>query len=269
MNLTASDLAVRYPGAAAPALDGVSLRVEPGRLLAVVGPNGSGKTTLVNALLGLVPLERGTSRLDNKPVTEWRRGSLAKVVGVVAQREEVVFPLTVTQTVMLGRYPHLGPLAPIGFQDREATLRALRRCDIEPLAERRVDTLSGGEWQRVRVARALAQQPRILVLDEPTASLDVRHEMELFELVRTLVADGLAGLVITHELNLAARFADRIVLLNRGKVVADGAPLEVLRREILTDVFAWPVAVTTWSDGSPQVIPLRVGETPPAQGPAR
>ncbi len=263
MILAARELSVRYPGAAGRALDGVSLRVEPGRLVAVTGPNGSGKTTLVNALLGLIPLEGGKALLDGKPVTDWRRGPLARVVGVVPQREEVVFPLTVTQTVMLGRYPYLGPLAPIGYHDREATLRALRRCDIEPLAERRVDTLSGGEWQRVRVARALAQQPRILVLDEPTSSLDVRHEMELFELVRTLVKDGLAGLVITHELNLAARFADRILLLDRGRVVADGAPAEVFRRDTLTQVFGWPVAVTTWRDGSPQVVPLRAGEAPP------
>jgi len=262
--LAARDLSVRYPGVSGRALDGVSLRVEPGRLLAVTGPNGSGKTTLINALLGLVPPEGGSAELDGKPVGGWRRGSLAKVVGVVVQREEVVFPLTVWQTVMLGRYAHLGPLAPIGFHDREATLRALRRCDIEPLAERRVDTLSGGEWQRVRLARALAQQPRILVLDEPTASLDVRHEMELFELIRTLVADGLAGLVVTHELNLAARFADRMVLLNRGKVVAEGTPREVLRREVLSDVFAWPVAVTTWQDGSPQIVPLRPGESLPS-----
>jgi iron complex transport system ATP-binding protein len=260
--LSARDLAVRYPGTRTPALDGVTIELAPTRLVAVAGPNGSGKTTLVRALLGVIPLERGSAELDGKPVSEWRRGSLARVVGVVAQREEVVFPLTVSQTVMLGRYPHLGPLAPIGFQDREATLKALRRCDIEGLAERHVDTLSGGEWQRVRVARALAQQPRILVLDEPTASLDVRHQMELFELIRTLVTDGLAGLVVTHELNLAARFADRVVLLNEGRVVADGRPLDVLRREILSEVFQWPVAVTTWSDGSPQVVPLRVGEQP-------
>jgi iron complex transport system ATP-binding protein len=264
--LAARNLAVRYPGTRTRALDGVTLELEPRRLVAVAGPNGSGKTTLVRALLGLLPLDGGSTQLDGKPVSEWRRGSLAKVVGVVAQREEVVFPLTVSQTVMLGRYPHLGPLAPIGFHDREATIKALRRCDIEGLAQRRVDTLSGGEWQRVRVARALAQQPRILVLDEPTASLDVRHQMEVFELVRTLVKDGLAGLVVTHELNLAARFADRVVLLDQGKVVADGAPAEVLKREILSEVFRWPVAVTTWWDGSPQVIPLRVGEEP-ASGP--
>jgi iron complex transport system ATP-binding protein len=129
------------------------------------------------------------------------------------------------------------------------------------LATRSVDSLSGGEWQRVRIARALAQEPRLLVLDEPTASLDVRHEMELFELVRGLADAGLAALLITHDLNLAARYAHRMLLLDRGRVVADGAPVEVLRQEVLRRVFEWPVAVTTWCDGSPQVVPLRPGET--------
>jgi iron complex transport system ATP-binding protein len=151
-------------------------------------------------------------------------------------------------------------LAPPGFEDRAAVQRALERCDILDLAERSIDSLSGGEWKRVRVARALAQEPRALVLDEPTASLDVRHEMELFELFRQLVDGGLAGLVITHHLNLAARFAHRIVLLDRGAVVAVGTPAEVLRREIVSRVFEWPVAVTKWYDGAPQVVPLRAGE---------
>jgi iron complex transport system ATP-binding protein len=112
----------------------------------------------------------------------------------------------------------------------------------------------------VRLARALAQEPRVLVLDEPTTSLDVRHEMELFELVRRLVDGGLAGLVITHHINLAARFADRMILLSAGRVAAEGPPAEVLRRETLREVFGWPVAVTTWCDGSPQVVPLRPHE---------
>jgi iron complex transport system ATP-binding protein len=138
-----------------------------------------------------------------------------------------------------------------------AVQTALERCDIATLSERPVDSLSGGEWKRVRVARALAQEPRALVLDEPTASLDVRHEMELFELVAHLVRAGLAGLVITHHLNLAARFADRILLLERGVVVALGTPAEVMKPETLSRVFEWPVSVATWRDGSPQVVPLR------------
>ena len=136
------------------------------------------------------------------------------------------------------------------------------RCDVAELAGRTVDTLSGGEWQRVRLARALAQQPQVLVLDEPTTSLDVRHEMELFELVRRLVDGGLAGLVITHHINLAARYADRILLLSGGRVAGEGRPAAVLREDTLRAVFDWPVAVTTWGDGSPQVVPLRPGESP-------
>jgi iron complex transport system ATP-binding protein len=136
---------------------------------------------------------------------------------------------------------------------------ALQRCDVEWLASRRVDSLSGGEWQRVRVARALAQEPRILVLDEPTAALDVRHEMELLELIRALVNDGLAGLIITHQLNLAARFADRIVLMACGRVIADGPPGEVFRTDVLESVFEWPLAVTPLPDGTPQATPARRG----------
>jgi iron complex transport system ATP-binding protein len=260
MILEARAITVRYRRNAPVALDRVDCQVAGSELVAVVGPNGSGKTTLVRALLGLLPLEQGSVAVDGRAVGTWSRGALARVVGVVGQQEEAVFRLRVAETVMLGRYARLGPLAAPRAEDRNAVRAALERCDIVGLAERSVDSLSGGEWKRVRIARALAQEPRALVLDEPTASLDVRHEMELFELIRQLVDGGLAGLVITHHLNLAARFADRIILLDRGVVVAEGTPAEVMNRETLSRVFEWPVAVTTWSDGSPQVVPLRVGE---------
>jgi iron complex transport system ATP-binding protein len=259
--LEARAITVRYGRARRPALDGVSCGVAGARLVAVVGPNGSGKTTLVRALSGLLPLEQGTVLIEGRPLREWRRGELARTVAVVPQREEVAFPLLVQETVMLGRYARLGPWSAPGASDREAVRSALERCDVVDLADRSTDSLSGGEWQRVRVARALAQEPRALVLDEPTASLDVRHEMELFELIRRLVDGGLAGLVITHHLNLAARFADHMLLLSAGQVVAEGTPSAVLTRETLGRVFQWPVAVTTWGDGSPQVVPLRTGET--------
>jgi iron complex transport system ATP-binding protein len=259
MSLEARDLAVRY-GDAGLALDGVSCAVSGGRFLAVVGPNGSGKTTLVRALSGLVRLERGEVRVDGAPLVRWTRRALARVLAVVPQGEDIAFPLRVEETVMLGRYARLGPFAAPGAADRAAVGDALARCDVAAFAGRTIDSLSGGEWQRVRLARALAQEPRVLVLDEPTTSLDVRHEMELFELVRRLVDGGLAGLVITHHINLAARFADRMILLSAGRVAAEGPPAEVLRRETLREVFGWPVAVTTWCDGSPQVVPLRPHE---------
>jgi iron complex transport system ATP-binding protein len=171
--------------------------------------------------------------VDGRPVGNWRRDELARAVGVVTQREETVFPLRVGEAVMLGRYARLGPLAAPGPEDRAAVADALRRCNVAGLEARRVDELSGGEWQRVRVARALAQAPRALVLDE-----------------------------LTHQLNLASRFADRLLLLHEGRPVALGRPAEVLTQDALTRVFRWPVAIAAWSDGSPQVVPLRPGEAP-------
>lgn len=261
MILEAREVTVRYPRAERPALDGVSLGVGAGQIVALAGPNGSGKSTLLRALLGTVPLETGESLVDGRPVGTWRREDLAREVGVVTQREETWFPLTVEESVLLGRYPRLGALSPVSGADRAAVRSALERCDVWPLRHRLVDALSGGEWQRVRIARALAQEPRALVLDEPTASLDVRHEMEVLELVRGLVAEGLACLLITHHLNLGARYADGMALLDRGRVVATGTPGEVMTREVLAAVFQWPLAVMPWRDGTPQVVPLRPGES--------
>jgi iron complex transport system ATP-binding protein len=256
-------LRARYPGAERPALDGVSCDVVPGRLLAVVGPNGSGKSTLLRALLGLLELEGGEVTLKGRPIAAWRRPDIATLIGVVSQREEILFPLRVEETVLLARYARLGPLAPVGAADRAAVRSALERCDAWSLRNRHTDTLSGGEWQRVRVARALAQEPEALLLDEPTVALDVRHEMEVFELVRELADGGLAALVVTHHLNLAARYADAMILLDQGRLVAHGAPTEVLRADVLSAVFGWPVAVAPWRDGSPQLVPLRPGEERP------
>jgi iron complex transport system ATP-binding protein len=251
----------RYPTAAVDALRDITLEVRLGELVALVGPNGSGKTTLARLLLGVVEPDSGEVLAAGRPAARWDRRGLARLVGVVAQREEPVFPLKVHQAVLLGRYPHLGPLGTPSRDDRAAVESAMQRCDVAHLRDRWVGTLSGGEWQRVRVARALAQAPRALVLDEATASLDVRHEMEVLELVAALVRDeGLAALVVTHHVNLAARFADRIVVMDRGAARAQGAPAEVITREVLERVFGWPVALSQWRD-VPQFVPLRKGET--------
>ena len=256
----ARDVSYRYPATQQPALQAVALEVRTGELVAVAGPNGSGKTTLLRVLLGLLAPTGGSVIVGDRGVATWDRRALARLVGVVAQREEPAFPLRVRGAVTLGRYPHLGPLAAMRPRDRAAVDRALARCDAAHLAERWVATLSGGEWQRVRIARALAQEPRALLLDEPTANLDVRHEMDVFELVAGLVrTEQLAGLVITHHLNLAARFVDRIVLLHGGRVAASGVPAEVVRRGILEPVFGCPLAVTEWH-GVPQFVPLKQDE---------
>ncbi len=247
-------------GYQAPVLRELTCAVEPGSLLAVVGPNGSGKTTLLRVLLGLLAPSGGTVTLAGRPVGDWSRRDIARAVGVVTQREEDPFPLRVDQAVLLGRYPYLGPLSPPRAADREAVVVAMARADVLHLRGRTTDRLSGGEAQRVRVARALAQTPALLLLDEPTASLDVRHEMELLELVRGLADQGLGALVITHHLNLAARYADRMLLLDAGRAAGHGPPTAVLSEEAVSRVFAWPVARTTWRDGSPQIVPLRPSE---------
>ena len=255
--LDVRDVAYRYPGAVTDALAGVSLAVRAGEVHAVLGPNGSGKTTLVRVALGLVAPGAGSAAVLGRPATACTRRALARTVGVVTQREDNLFPQRVRETVLLGRYAHLSLWGAERSEDHVAVGRALARCDVLSLAERWIWTLSGGEYQRVRLARALAQEPRLLVLDEPTASLDVRHEMELFELMRALAdRDGLAVVLITHHVNLAARFADRVLLLADGRPAADGAPSDVLTRETVERVFAWPVSIASF-EGRPQVIPLR------------
>lgn len=259
MRLDAHEARVVY--GAATALNGVSFSLSSGELAAVVGPNGSGKTTLLRVLLGLAPLASGTAELDGRPVATWSRRALAERIAALPQREEPAFPLTVREAVLMGRWARLGPIAPVSAADEAAMRDALARCDVAGFEHRGIETLSGGEWQRVRLARALAAAPRLLLLDEPTAALDIGHEMELFELLRGLVSDGLGVLVITHQLNLAARYADRITLLDAGRTVAEGRPADVLRPEVVSAVFAWPVAVTRWQDGSPQIVPLRRNES--------
>jgi iron complex transport system ATP-binding protein len=252
------DVTVRYPGARSPALDRVTFRAASGRVTAVAGPNGSGKSTLVRALLRRLPLESGTIGIDGDEIRTLSPQEMAQRVAVAVQREEPAFPMRVTEYVALGRYPRLGLWRSAAQPDHDAVGTALARAEVEELAERGTDELSGGEWQRVRIARALAQEARALILDEPTTFLDLAHEMSLFELMHSLAAEGLAILVVSHELNLVARFADDVVLLDGGKVVAAGAPGDVMNASLLEQVYRWPVVVTRDpAVGAPSLVPLR------------
>lgn len=234
------------------------MSVPSGSFFAVLGPNGSGKSTLMRALLGVSPVAGGRALIDGKATTAWTRRELARAVGAVAQAESVAFPLAVREMVGMGRYPHLAPLAPESDEDRAAIARALDACDVADLVDRDVTTLSGGEFQRVRIARALAQEPRALVLDEPTTSLDIRHQMAILELLRASADDGMTVLLVTHGLDLGAQFADRMLLLAKGTVAAVGAPADVLREDVLAEVYGWPVAVhNDPRTGTPRVTPLR------------
>ena len=249
---------VRYPRAVRDAVHEVSLDAHDGRMTAVVGPNGSGKSTLVRALLHRQLAVAGEIRVQNRPTAALDARSLARSVAIVPQREEPLFPLSVRDFVLLGRYPHLGAWRGAGPVDRRAVADALARCEVDALADRLTDALSGGEWQRVRLARALAQGADALVLDEPTAFQDIAHEMATFELLASLARDGRVVLLVSHQLNLVARFADEMVLLHDGRVAAQGTPEQVMRGDILERVYEWPLVVSRDpAIGAPALIPLR------------
>jgi iron complex transport system ATP-binding protein len=253
-----ADLVVSYHRAPRNAVDGVSFVAPRGQLTALAGPNGSGKSSIVRALLRRADVLRGAVTIDGRDVNTLSYAELARDVAVVPQREEATFPTRVHEYVALGRYPHLGLWRAPASEDDRAIASALTQAGIDDLAERDTDALSGGEWQRVRIARALAQQTPALVLDEPTTFLDVAHEMAIFELLSSLARSGLAVLLVSHQLNLVARFADTIVLLDEGKVAISGAPADVMKAEKLEAIYRWPVVITRDpAIGAPALVPLR------------
>jgi iron complex transport system ATP-binding protein len=256
--ITVSDLVVSYPGAARNAVDGVTFVAARGKLTALAGPNGSGKSSIVRALLGRADVVRGSVAVANIDVRTLSLSELARRVAVVPQREEPAFPIHVREYVALGRYPHLGLWRAATKVDDTAVSDALEQAGVADLASRDTDALSGGEWQRVRIARALAQKAPALVLDEPTTFLDVAHEMAIFELLSSLARSGLAVLLVSHQLNLVARFADTIVLLNEGRIATSGSPTDVMKADRLESIYGWPVVVTRDpAIGAPVLVPLR------------
>lgn len=253
-----SSVRVRYPRQTRYALDGVSFTAPRGQVTAVAGPNGSGKSTLVRALLGRVGLSEGTIALDGADLGSLERIDIARRVAVITQREDAAFPIAVREYVTLGRLPHRGAWGRDSAEDHRAVDEALRIAEVVELAPRPVDQLSGGEWQRVRFARVLAQAGDAFVADEPTTFLDIGHEMLVFEALGALARAGRAVLLVSHQLNLVARFADRLVLLDAGRVAAAGSVDDVMRAEILERVYRWPVVVTRDpSVGAPSLVPLR------------
>ena len=251
------DVSVRYPGAAANALSGASLHVAPGTLTAVVGPNGSGKSTLVRALLGRVPLAAGRIEVAGVDTRTLTQRELAQRVAVVVQREEPAFPMRAREYVSLARAPHATAWG-VDTAAARAIDQAVAVAGVESLLERRTDELSGGEWQRLRLARAIAQECDAIVLDEPTTFLDIAHEMAAFELLDGLARTGRAVLAVSHQLNLVSRFASHVVLLHRGVVAAAGAPDDVMRASVLEQVYEWPLVVSRDpAVGAPTLVPLR------------
>ena len=224
----------------------VSLTLNEGRIIALLGANGAGKTTLIRALNGTLPLSSGQIVLDGRDMIAISRHEIAKNIAVVAQENETRFPVTVLEFVLAGRFVHGNAFGWESEADIEFARNALAECDLTDFEMRLMNHLSGGERQRVVLARAIATNARILLLDEPTANLDLAHQAMMFRLVRKRCQEcGCAAIVITHDLNLASEFADEIIMLNNGRIAAKGTPSEVLSKENVKDVFGVDVLLDT------------------------
>jgi iron complex transport system ATP-binding protein len=219
-------------------VEGVSFALEPGKIIAILGGNGAGKTTLLKSLNGNLPVTKGTILLDEKPLNEFSRREIAKKIAVIAQENETRFPVSVLEFVLSGRFAHGAAFGWESERDLRIALRSLEMCDLKNYEARIMNQLSGGERQRVVLARALATESKILLLDEPTANLDLAHQALMFRLVKNrCLSEDSAAIVITHDLNLASEFADEIILLKNGRIVAKGKPKEVLTEENISEVF--------------------------------
>jgi len=218
-------------------LHDVDLRLAGGEALALVGPNAAGKSTLVRTLAGLLRPSRGLVRLEGRDLSAWPRAAVARRVALVAPDDEGPGALTVKDRVALGRYPHRGPFRPLTREDEDAVRHALEATGIGGLAHRPLETLSAGERQLAALARGLAQEPRVLLLDEPASHLDIGHQLQLFRVLDEVRARGVAVLAVVHDLQRAALWAERLVLLAQGRVIADGDPATVLLGDAAAEAF--------------------------------
>ncbi|WP_435553174.1 heme ABC transporter ATP-binding protein, partial [Natrinema sp. CGMCC1.2065] len=225
-------------------LENVSLTIEPGEFVGFVGPNGAGKTTLLRLISGALAPDSGSIAIDGTDVHGLSSRASSRLVSVVPQDTTLSFSFPVRDVVEMGRHPHRSRFSSATPADRAAVERALERTRTAELADRPIDEVSGGQRQRVVLARAIAQETPVMLLDEPTASLDINHQVETLELVRELVAEGRTVVAAIHDLELAARYCDRLVLLADGRVAADGPPSSVLTREALADSFDANAVVT-------------------------
>jgi iron complex transport system ATP-binding protein len=255
--LEADGVSFTYPGAGAPLFEDLRLSVRAGECVGIIGPNGSGKTTLVRLLAGLVPPAGGRVLLEGRPIATLPPRERARRLAAVLPEAPLLFNFSVLEVALMGRAPHLGTWGIEGAADHAAARRALADVGLSGLEARAVHDLSSGERQRAMIARALTQEPGILLLDEPTAFLDLKHGIAVYEILARLRRDrGLTVVVVSHDLHLAARHAGRLVLLHRGRIAADGAPSEVLTPATLGPVYQTEVGVLRDpGSGAPIVIP--------------
>ena len=253
MRLTVRGLAFEYPSV--PVLEDVDLVLPEGEVLAIVGRNGAGKSTLIKCLNRILEPRQGSVLLGDREVRTMGRKEVARNMAYLSQKSTYAFPITVFDAVLLGRHPHLTWRS--GPHDEAKVAEILQALNLEPLALRDVDEISGGEQQKVLIARALAQEAGVLLLDEPTSNLDIRHQLEVMALIRQFAKDkGLSAIVVVHDLNLASRYADRVVMLKDGRIYASGRPAEVLTPEHIAEVYGVVAEVRT-NGGAPSIVPLR------------
>jgi iron complex transport system ATP-binding protein len=257
--LEARDVSYRHPGARRPLFSGLSLRIEAGSFSAIIGPNGSGKTTLLRLLGGLVAPRSGSLFLEGAPLAGMPARRRALRLAMVMQEPPLMFDFSVLEIVLMGRAPRLGLWGLERAEDFAAARGALEEVDLGGLSLRPVQELSSGERQRVFLARALAQEPAILLLDEPTAFLDLRHALALYAILERLNRTrGLTVVVVSHDLTLAARHASRLIALEQGRIAADGPPASIVTPDLLRAVYATEATVVhDAATGSPVVIPIR------------
>lgn len=254
--LNASGVSVRIGHATL--VDGADLQSLHGEVLALVGPNGAGKSTLLGVMAGDRQPTDGTMELEGRLVSDWAPEQLARRRAVLAQENQVAFPFRVHQVVQMGRAPWRGTERDVDDPVRIAS--ALEQCDVSHLAHRTFTSLSGGEKARVSLARVLAQDATIVLLDEPTAALDLRHQEDVLRIARELARTGAAVVVVLHDLSLAAAYADRIAIMEDGRLAAVGAPAVVLQPELLERIYGIGVKVVADPDGgAPIVVPRRPG----------
>ena len=259
--LAARDIRLTYPNGVR-ALDGLSLRVKDGEFAAIIGPNGSGKSSLLRVLAGLQPIESGEVLIAGELAALLPARERARRVALVPQGLDVLPGYSVEDFVLMGRYAHLTGWRVFGKHDRGVTRDSLQAVDALQFAERSMNEMSGGERQRVLVARALAQEAKTVLLDEPTSALDLAHQLMVYNLIHTMHRSaGKTVVVVTHDLNLASQFASRLILLQNGRVAGEGTPNEVIRREVLEPVYGPDLAYGSFEDtiaGRPRpwVLPL-------------
>jgi iron complex transport system ATP-binding protein len=227
-----------------PVLRNITFSVQKGDFFIIIGPNGSGKTTLMKFLAGILKSPDGHLEILGLPMDQYTRKALARIIAFVPQTIPVDFPFTVTEIVLMGRSPYLGMLGLEQEKDLEIAREAIAFTGLEHLAHRKLDQLSGGEQQQVFIARAICQQPQVILLDEPTASLDLAHQVRLMDLMEKLQQEmGVTVVMVSHDVNLAAMYGNRLLLINEGHIVCEGIPDEVLTFQILEDVYGCTLLV--------------------------